>query len=101
MSELILTEQEKADPNYLDWSDESIANGVRHVANLLVKMDNGKASMYAISSAHLLISMAEKTNSQTTTITMEGVTSSGLDNGDWVVTVERTRAPNQLDKEQA
>ena len=93
MSELILTEKEKSDPSCLDWSDETIANGVRHTANMLVKMDDGKSSMYAISAAHLLIGMAQKINSETTTLTMEEVTTNGVDNGDWVITVKRTRAP--------
>lgn len=94
MSELILTEKEKADPSYFNWSDKALANSVRHAADLLKDMDDGRSSIYMVTCAHLLIKVATDANSETTTLTMSDVTNSGIDNGDWEITVKRTRAPN-------
>ncbi|MCW7556451.1 hypothetical protein NX722_28600 [Endozoicomonas gorgoniicola] len=89
MAELVLTEKEKADPTYLDWSDEALGKLVKRTA---IKMQDefGQDAAHITCGAHLLISLAEKSNSAETTLTFKGVSHAGEPKGDWKIVITRT-----------
>ena len=89
MAELILTDKEKADPTYLDWGDEALGKLVKKTA-LQIGDDFGQDAAYITTGAHLLIGMAEKSNSTETTLELKGVTEKGKPKGDWKIVVTRT-----------
>ncbi len=93
MAQLILTEEEKAAPTYLDWDDASVGMAVRKLA-LLYGDEYGKESMFAQMAAQILVSFAHQVNATTTEVTLEGCTTKGVQTGDWKVTIERTNPPH-------
>ncbi|MCY4044628.1 MAG: hypothetical protein OXE99_06080 [Cellvibrionales bacterium] len=89
MAELILTEKEKSDLTYLNWSDEALGKLVKKTA-LMISDEYGQDAAHITTSAHLLISLAEKCNSTETTLTFEGVSHAGEPKGNWKIVVFRT-----------
>lgn len=57
-----------------------------------LQADEQDASIWSVCS-RILISTAHKINAATSTVTEEGVTSDGVEIGDWRVTVERISSP--------
>jgi hypothetical protein len=92
MAELILTEEEKAAPSYLDWDDAALGKAVKALA-IKLHDSEGKESMYGQVAAFMLIGAAHRINADTTTIDLENVTVSDEGIGDWRVEVRRTKAP--------
>jgi len=88
MAELILTQKEKDDKSYLDWSDDTLGKLVRKIG-LLLKDDYGKDSAWMTMAAHLLIDLSRRTNSTNTTITVNGCTNDGEKIGDWKIHIKR------------
>ena len=88
MAELILTEKEKADKTYLEWSDEALGKLVKMVG-LLVKDEYGKESAWMTMAAHLLVDLSRKTNSTDTTVTVNGCSKDGEPIGDWAINIKR------------
>ena len=94
MAELILTEEEKAAPSYLDWSDESLGRAVKQLATKF-NDEYGKDDMYGTMAGFVLITVAKKTNATTLTLTLEGLTSHEVPDGDWKITVKQTKPPKE------
>jgi len=88
MAELILTEQEKKDSSFLDWSDESLGKAVKKLA-LLIKDEKGKDASYGVACATFLACQASDMNADTAEFSLEGVTDSGEERGDWIITVQK------------
>jgi len=88
MAELVLTEQEKKDASYLNWSDESLGKLVKMIG-ALINDDYGKESAWITMAAHLLIDFSKKTNSTDTTVTVNGCTNDGEEIGDWKINIKR------------
>ncbi len=57
-----------------------------------LQADEQDASIWSVCS-RILISTAHKINAATSTVTEQGVTSDGVEIGDWRVTVERISSP--------
>ncbi|AYG07740.1 hypothetical protein D7M10_11845 [Pseudomonas fluorescens] len=86
---------------WLDWTQE--AEGLRKEADKWkivqragdqLLADEGRAAIWSACS-RILISVASELNSGRSVVTEEGVTSSGVEIGDWRVTVERINGANQ------
>lgn len=86
MAKLILTEEEEAAPNYLDWSDEALANAVRELSFML-KDKYGKDAITMTSIVSLLVSYASDANAEETTFTLEGVSVKDKEYDDWEINI--------------
>ncbi len=88
MAELILTEKEKEDASYLDWSNESLGKLVKKIGSLIFD-DYGKDAAWMTMAAHLLVDLSRKTNSTDTTVTVTGCTNDKVKIGDWIINIKR------------
>lgn len=90
MAKLILTDEEKAAPTYIEWSDEAIGRAVKALA-AKVGDKHGQESMYSIMCATMLACQSSRINSTKTVIEQQGVTEADKELGDWRITIERVR----------
>ena len=90
MAELILTDEEKADDSLLLWSDEALGKAVRFCVTAQKDLDE-QDSIFAVSSAQILCSLACKTNATHITMNLTGVTYSDKKLGDWKITAEQIK----------
>jgi len=89
MAELILTQEEKDAPNYIDWSDEALGKLVKKTA-LRVQDEEGMDSAFLITACKLLIDGALRKGSAESEFTLDGLTESNGDAlGDWKIVVTR------------
>jgi hypothetical protein len=91
MAQLILTDEERAAPHYLDWDDEALGMAARKLA-MQFKDVHGVDGMFITVAARLLVGMADDANSDKTTIDLEGFTKEGEERGDWRIVITRTKA---------
>ncbi len=92
MAELILTEEEKAAPTYLEWDDDALGKLVKKTAAKLHD-EYGRESAFAMTGVHLLLGTAITANATESTYTIDGLTIAGEPKGDWIVTLKRVNAP--------
>lgn len=90
MAKLILTDEEKKAPSYLDWDNESLGKLVKCTAAKLQDR-YGQEATFITTGAHLILGSAIKTNSEILTQTIDGFTISGEDAGDWEIKITRLR----------
>jgi hypothetical protein len=88
VSELILTDEEKASATFLEWDDASIGRAVKKFA-LTIKDAKGGDSIKSTAGALTLVTLASDAGAETTTIKLEGVTDGENPIGDWLITVKR------------
>jgi len=89
MAELILTQEEKDAPNYIDWSDEALGKQVKKTA-LRLQDEEGMDSAFLITACKLLIDGALRKGSVESEFTLDGLTEqNGEALGDWKIVVTR------------
>lgn len=101
MAELILTEEEKKLPSYLDWDDETLGKAVRAAMALIAhegKDETGGTRLGLMSAAFVLIGSCVETNGSTMDITVEGATVRDKTVGDWRVRIDKLK-DGELTKE--
>jgi hypothetical protein len=94
VAELILTDEEKAAPTYLDWDDAALGKLVKKMAAMLHDK-YGQEAAFMTTGAHLILGSAVKCNAASAVTNIDGFTISGEDAGDWKITVERVRDPKE------
>ena len=90
MAELILTDEEKASPSYLDWDDADLGKVVKKLA-LTAGDDYGAMSAKIISMASVLVSFVADSNATDASFELTGVRSGNIERGDWIVTLAQTK----------
>ncbi len=75
------------------WSNETLGRCVKHMAKKLGEKDiKGFESIKTIAAAYTLICVAEQANAETLTQTLEAVTISEKNCGDWEVIVRKKKS---------
>jgi hypothetical protein len=95
MSTFEPTQAEKDALTYLEWDDAALGRFVKHVACTLHKVQgdsDGLHKVTAASCAMMLVGIAVDANAETVRLAMDGHTHQEIPTGDWVVTVQRTKA---------
>ena len=93
MSQLILTEKEKAAATWFELPDETIGHLVKHTAIKFLEADDEMGRVGCMSALLILTGMAHKANSETTTFTLNGMTTSTEPTSDWRITIKRLKKP--------
>ena len=94
MSELILTDAEKAAATWLELPDETVGRLTKHTALKFLEADNELGRIGCMSAALIITGMMHDANATETIITLNGATKTDLEPmGDWKITVERIKAP--------
>lgn len=88
MAELILTEEEKAAPSYLDWDDDALGKMVRKLA-VSLKDKYGADAGFATMAAFILVDKTIQNNGAQLNVHLGNFTNSGQSFGDWRVIVEK------------
>jgi hypothetical protein len=91
MSQLILTEKEKAAATWLELPDATVGQLVKHTAIKILEADDEMGRVGYMSAALILTGMAGKANSATTTFTLKGTTFQDEPTGDWQITIKRLK----------
>lgn len=94
MSELILTDDEKAAISWLDMTDDALGKLVRNVCIELPKMlqDESEIKKIWIASAAMTIcNMAADSNSEKTTFTFNGLKLKDKEQGDWKILIKKLK----------
>lgn len=89
MSQLILTEAEKAAATFLELSDETVGQLTKHTALKFLEADQEKEHIGIMSACLIITGFLGDANAETTTIELNGTTAHGMPTGDWKITVER------------
>jgi len=89
MSQLIFTEEEKAAATFLELSDETVGQLVKHTALKFLEADKEKERLGIMSACLIITGFVGDANAETTTIDLNGTTAHGRNAGDWKITVER------------
>jgi hypothetical protein len=87
MAELILTDEEKRSPTFLEWDDVSLGRAVKAVA-AICDDDHGKHALKATGAGVFLISEAVRSGASELAINLEGATDGERDLGNWKITIE-------------
>lgn len=93
MSQLILTEEEKAAATFLELPDETVGHVVKHTAIQFIQTDQEKERLGIMSACLIITGMMHDANAEETTIKLEGTTTSTEHTGDWEITVRRIKKP--------
>lgn len=94
--EITLTEAEKAAASWLDWDDETVGKAVRGLAYIAIGEEPNRF-LQRCAMALLLCAAAREFNSETTVITMNGVTLSEEPLGHYRITIQRQDKPFDLE----
>lgn len=87
MAELILNDEERRSPTFLEWDDVSLGRAVKAVA-AICNDDHGKNALKATGAAVFLISEAIRSGATELHVNLEGATDGRSDLGNWKVTIE-------------
>jgi hypothetical protein len=93
MSELILTEAEKAAGTWMELPDETVGQLTKHTALKFLEADKEMERIGCMSSCLILTGMMHGANAEETTITLEGTTTSTKPTGDWEIKIRRVKRP--------
>lgn len=93
MAELILTDEEKAQKSYLEWSDEAVGRAVKNTMCVIDDYESENKIIEYSSAALLLVSRATDINADECNIKISGVTCRGREIGDWEITAIRVDCP--------
>lgn len=93
MAELILTEEEKAAATWLELPDETVGKLVKRTALGFIEADKEMERIGCMSACLILTGMMHGANAETTTIKLNGTTTSKEPTGDWVIRIRRVKKP--------
>ena len=93
MAELILTQEEKDCGTVLDWSDETLGKAVRYGCTILEAKSHEEilTTLNGMSAIMVLIHSMLKSNGSELELTVNGLTRSGEELGDFKFTMERVK----------
>jgi len=87
MAKLILTEEERRSPTFLEWDDVSLGRAAKAIASICDD-DHGKHALKATGAAVFLVSEAIRSGATELTVNLEGATDGKRDLGNWKITIE-------------
>ena len=91
MVQLILTNEEKVAPSYLDWPDEDLGKLVKATALVIAENLDGKPSVFITAASLLLIKYVADCGETHSTVYQKGVTLGPTRQqvGDWEITIKK------------
>lgn len=103
MAELVLTETEVADAEYLDWSDETLGKNVRCMAHKLIEHERNQPNnptvgpTISLAAGLVLIAEPRRIGASEFRMVLNGVTNQGRPDGDWLIRAERVSADSDAE----
>lgn len=84
-----LTQEQIDAKSYLEWDDTTLGRFVKHLAGKLKDKDpEGKRSTFGMTAAQVLVSIACEIDAEELTVEISGLTISGQQKGNWIVTAK-------------
>lgn len=87
MAKLILTEEERRSPTFLEWDDVALGRAVKAVASIC-NDDHGKHALKATGAGVFLVAEAVRSGATELTLSLKGANDGSRDLGDWKITIE-------------